>query len=894
MQSARAVAFAAVAAVFTASCSSGGGSSEGPPTIASFTAAPQTTSCGGTSVLRWDCAGAASMWIDPDVGAVNGSTATVKPTSTTTYTLTARNEHGTVTAQTTIVVQSLQSEGAACTPANPCHQGKFTCGTGGPVCSDTGLHVADGTGCETGAVCSAGACLPVVCPPATTSCQPPNPCSTGVIECTAGPTQPGTCAATGNKRDGTDCGGGKVCNGGACVSPQCVAGASCEPATPCRSGSLSCPSGPTQPGTCVVTDPRPDGTSCGSRLVCSAGTCVAECVPDQSCTPAAPCTIGRTACATSWSSPVCNVVGLIPDGTLCGPGRICRAGACDDASLAVTLVTPVDGTHTNGTVRIFVSVSGGEPDRVDVLVDGEPLLQLVKPYELSWSTASLTEGTHHLAARATLAGRTFSSDPRTIIVDRSRPRVVKRVPAPNTANVWSRDPISATFSEPLNPSSVTDASVIVADNNSVQLAKSLALSADGLTLTITTLSLPAVPNQLTVALTAALLDVAGNPMESPLESWTWPLPVWQDLGVVGGWGKNMYPLDSLAVRGDGSIVVSTSTSSYDGGSEIEIAQWTGSTWERGTLPLPPLTVLRSASVAASTRKAAFIAWTANNTVPPGGPPNHLRVGYWSGSEWYLEPSNLEIDPTRDVGWATVATDEGGHLPLVAWTEHDYTTGYDFVYARRHNGSTWDRLGDSPINWNTSNAGVAEAAFNANGQPVVIWSGPLGYFVSVWDGTLWSSIHRVENWAPPSGSVAARHIGLDGNGHVAWVDSTTTPSRLYVNRIGGLLGSEQLGGAVNGGAGSIAGVPCLEVDGIGNPVVAWSETMGADPYASSLYVSKWDGVAWQQLGGSLAIQEFPPGCMSLVAGPSGVLALSISEWNSVALYGNRQRVVRYNR
>ena len=78
----------------------------GQPQIPSFTASPTTITAGQSSTLSWGFVlGASSAEIDNDVGGVAtpGST-TVSPTTTTTYTLTARCEDRVTTAQVTITV----------------------------------------------------------------------------------------------------------------------------------------------------------------------------------------------------------------------------------------------------------------------------------------------------------------------------------------------------------------------------------------------------------------------------------------------------------------------------------------------------------------------------------------------------------------------------------------------------------------------------------------------------------------------------------------------------------------------------------------------------------------------------------------------------------------------
>jgi hypothetical protein len=77
-----------------------------PPVITSFTAAPDTINQGDSTVLSWSVINrVTSLTLEPGVGDVTGqSSATVSPTTTTTYTLTATNGAGSITAQVTVTV----------------------------------------------------------------------------------------------------------------------------------------------------------------------------------------------------------------------------------------------------------------------------------------------------------------------------------------------------------------------------------------------------------------------------------------------------------------------------------------------------------------------------------------------------------------------------------------------------------------------------------------------------------------------------------------------------------------------------------------------------------------------------------------------------------------------
>lgn len=76
------------------------------PVINSFTASPATIEDGSSSTLSWNVSDADSISINRGIGTVTGPTGSVQvtPGANTTYTLTATNEAGDVTAQVTVTV----------------------------------------------------------------------------------------------------------------------------------------------------------------------------------------------------------------------------------------------------------------------------------------------------------------------------------------------------------------------------------------------------------------------------------------------------------------------------------------------------------------------------------------------------------------------------------------------------------------------------------------------------------------------------------------------------------------------------------------------------------------------------------------------------------------------
>ena len=94
--------FTMIVLVLAAGCT---GTTLTTPVINSFSADPATITVGESSTLSWSVTDATTVIIDQSVGSVAlTGTTTVTPATTTTYTLTATNAAGTVTASVQVVV----------------------------------------------------------------------------------------------------------------------------------------------------------------------------------------------------------------------------------------------------------------------------------------------------------------------------------------------------------------------------------------------------------------------------------------------------------------------------------------------------------------------------------------------------------------------------------------------------------------------------------------------------------------------------------------------------------------------------------------------------------------------------------------------------------------------
>ena len=202
---------------------------------------------------------------------------------------------------------------------------------------DSGTPVAAGTSCGTNRVCNAtGVCGD--CTVGASCTVSGKPCRTGATTCNTGAP---VCAESGNVANGTTCGTNMVCSSGSCVS--CTAGMSCTPANACHAGTQTC--APTI--TCADTGKNlANGTSCGTNMVCNNGTCNG-CTAGASCQPTNHCKTGANSCVTGV--PVCAETGNVANGTMCGNNQVCKDGLCVPCS-AGGACTPSNPCHTGTQV----------------------------------------------------------------------------------------------------------------------------------------------------------------------------------------------------------------------------------------------------------------------------------------------------------------------------------------------------------------------------------------------------------------------------------------------------------------------------------------------------------------------------------------------------------------
>jgi hypothetical protein len=430
------------------------------------------------------------------------------------------------------------------------------------------------------------------------------------------------------------------------------------------------------------------------------------------------------------------------------------------------ITSPAAGvtTYTRGTVNVQASVSGGEPDLVQLLGDafllGAMTGSQTSGYSIDFDTTPVPEDSYEITVRAARGTTAVVSAPRTVIVDRTPPLLTGRSPAPGAGNVGTLDVIKATFNEVLDPASLVndqDPTVLLSVGSSpggAPIAVVLTLSPDGRTVTAT----PATPllfgTQYTVVV-QGLTDRAGNPMAQALWSVSVPLsaissPDLRFPGAAGRINGNAQGRPEIALASNGQPLVAW-RQDVDNVPTIQAARLIGNLW----VPLPallPTAPTTDLSMDLDPTGQPVVAWTQNTTNIGSCTGSVFRsqlfVARFNGSGWQmLGDGELNIEPCSGPHLPRLKVDLAGRPVLVSAQAGTFN---QTMQVRRFQGAEWTLLGTVPVrSVPAASIRVLELRLALDGNlPLVLASenasGTIRHFVSRLDGNA---------FAPAGGQVA---------------------------------------------------------------------------------------------------------------------------------------------
>jgi len=508
-------------------------------------------------------------------------------------------------------------------------------------------------------------------------------------------------------------------------------------------------------------------------------------------------------------------------------------------ALTVAISSPSATAYAATTLTVQVAVTGA-PDTVELRRDGDLLVALTAPYTYVWSTAGEAERAHELTAVARRGGTQVVSEPRTVVVDRTRPTVAARTPAPGDDNVWIGAPIVVTFSEPLLTATLTPGTVALEVEGGSPVAATLAAGADGRSLTLTPDEPMAVPATLRLTLSDAIADLAGNALVAP-PAWSWTLPRWQWMGGTALRVEDGHTIGQAQLALDAADRPVTVWLEERGGSvppsDVVAAAWDGQAWEalggrlNGDDRMGPM--YGSQDIAVAPDGSVVIAW---NT-PVYGVPDRLWVHRWDGATWQAIGGGPVNDPeaVSAIGRVSLVLDELGR-PVVAWTARPSDAGALLeVRVSRWTGSAWVDVGAPRRRDPTHVSYNPVLVLDAAGRPVVAWSERLDdtttydVFADRWSGSAWDPLGgslRIGSWT--AAFVHDLATGPDGELHAALQVRNSDDDRVAVRRWSE-AGSAWigLGSALESAPDGVATAASLTLDGLGRSLLLWHERVPGD-------------------------------------------------------------------
>lgn len=228
----------------------------------------------------------------------------------------------------------------------------------------------------------------------------------------------------------------------------------------------------------------------------------------------------------------------------------------------------------------------------------------------------------------------------------------------------------------------------------------------------------------------------------------------------------------------------------------------------------------------------------------------VYVKHKEGKEWVPDGGPLNISLIMPAASPAIAAAQNNIY--VAWSEPD-SKNIARVYVKRWDGGEWGQTG-GVLNVNTANHASNPVLSGGYSSLYVAWSeldsaGISLIYVKEWDGSSWrllgGEMNKSSNRHAMTPSVVADKDGL----YLAWAEyDNHSISQIYVGQWNGKTW-EDLGGVININTERHALSPSISL-GDSTPYIAWMEYDAGG--ASQIYVKRWNGKEWIQMGGSLNI------------------------------------------
>lgn len=228
---------------------------------------------------------------------------------------------------------------------------------------------------------------------------------------------------------------------------------------------------------------------------------------------------------------------------------------------------------------------------------------------------------------------------------------------------------------------------------------------------------------------------------------------------------------------------------------------------------------------------------------------HSYLKHWNGAAWVQDGGIMNADANRSTGEPVLNFYNG--TPYVALIEV-VASGDPHIHVKYLNGSSWQQLGGEIYVDSDEPKGRPDIGIY-NGSPYVTWVEGLAarnLYATRWNGAAWVQLGGSLD-VQANMSTYEPSLGMDNaTPFVAWHEyNGTINTQVYVKRWNGAAWVQN-GGSLNVDVNRPALMASLSLYS-GSPYVAWFE-YNTSSSSDQVYVKRWNGAAWLQVGGSLNV------------------------------------------
>jgi hypothetical protein len=432
-----------------------------------------------------------------------------------------------------------------------------------------------------------------------------------------------------------------------------------------------------------------------------------------------------------------------------------------------TIIDPPDGRVTNRSdmQTVTTTMAGGQPDTLDILVDGDPdPNQRVDSAQFFYRTpldlGALSEGTHIIVARTTRQGVTRTSEAVSITIDRTAPVATAISPSAST-EVSGSTAFDVDFSEPvfagrsdLALTDVVKLSVLpIGQATAVEIPISASFQNDQLRVHVTVNQ--ALPFGTASLSWGGLRDGAGNTVAGTLAQ-SWNVARTAQLGTLGLFDTSSLVMDTNSAgvvftlhrrAGDGNLIASR----LEATGLVQVGPAINDRTPGGN---------NNAAIAIDANGVPVVAFTQANAAGTAGEVVVKRFDP-NANAWVtlVSPFALSVSQTQNIR-PKVQLNAAG-LPVLVFSNSSALRGFRF------DGAGWIDLGSFASSFFVQ----LEMVLDSNGNPLAATFDGATFRVLRNTGSAWVALGAVLD-SVPDGTQALGSVSfaLDGAGQpwLAWL------------------------------------------------------------------------------------------------------------------------------